>query len=278
MALLQQAVSQASSRLPDRPEFEVASVRQTQGVGARAGFACQGSDGIIVLENAAVPSNVPRGRCVGEIGLGELVALAYGVQRRHVVGVPPQMGQPFQSFQITAEAPDRGDAIVAQFRPLLQTLLETRFQLKFHRERQESQQFVLSVDKRGHKLRPASGPEELPRMGPPDGGQPGITIRGKSEISKLADFLFAMVGFPVLDRTGLTGVFDYTLKLNMVAGQRGDAIGVRGTGGGGGSITVTEFDPPVSIALQEQLGLHLESQKLPVDMLVIDRVERPSEN
>jgi uncharacterized protein (TIGR03435 family) len=110
-------------------------------------------------------------------------------------------------------------------------------------------------------------------------GPLGIAIKGTSELHKLADFLVAMVGFPVLNGTGDSGIYEYTLRLNMVEGQRGGGNGVRGAGGGGeGNISVTQFDPPVSIALQEQLGLQLDLEKIPTEVIVIDQAERPEEN
>jgi uncharacterized protein (TIGR03435 family) len=261
--------------VPPRLEFEVASVKLT--TERSGGLACQGIDGT-ASEGNAPSSNVTggaRGRCVGRGGLRQLVALAYGVSTRNVIGNEGWAGPPFPVFQIEAKAPDTATATTAQLRQMLQGLLVVRFKLKSHREIQESQQSVLTVSRSGHKLQPTSDPEEPPRLAPP-----GLLIRGKSEVGKLADFLIAMVGFPVVDRTGLAGRFDYALRLNIVAGQRGEGGGGggRGGGGGGGGISVTEFDPPISVALQDQLGLRLESQKVSVEMLIIDEAEKPSEN
>jgi uncharacterized protein (TIGR03435 family) len=262
-----------NSAVPPRLEFDVASVRLT--TERSGGLACQGIDGI-ASEGNAPSANVTgsaRGRCVGRGGLRQLVALAYGVPTRNVIGNAGWAGPPFPVLQLEAKAPDTATATTAQLRQMLQALLAERFKLKSHRETQESQQYVLTVPRSGHKLQPTSDPEQPPRLTPP-----GLTIRGKSEVGKLAEFLIAMVGFPVLDRTGLAGMFDYTLQLNIVAGQRGEVGGVRGAGGGGGGVSVTEFDPPVSVALQEQLGLRLELQKVSVEMLIIDEAEKPSEN
>jgi uncharacterized protein (TIGR03435 family) len=261
----------------ERLAFEVASVKlaadannpvSIPGPGQRGGgLVCQGIDSSSSVTGAA------RGRCVGRGGLRALVAGAYGVPPRNVIGDAGFAGPPFPVFQIEGKAQDPATATTAQLRQMFQTLLTERFKLKSHRETQESQQYVLAVARSGHKLQPTAGPEQLPRLAPP-----GLTIRGKSEIAKLAEFLVAMVGFPVLDRTSLAGMFDYTLTLNIVAGQRGGGGGIRGAGGGGGGISVTEFDPPVSIALQEQLGLSLEMQKVSVEVIVIDGAEMPSEN
>jgi uncharacterized protein (TIGR03435 family) len=192
--------------------------------------------------------------------------------------------QAFQLYQIDAQAADLSKTTTEQLKQMLQSLLADRFQLAFHRVMQQSQEYVLRVTRDGPKFRAVSGTEEPPRMVPSGGGPLSMTIRGKSEIGKFADFLTAFVGFPVVDRTAITGMHEYSLRLNMVPGQRGGGgggTGLRGGGGGAGGgveISVTEFDPPVSVALQEQLGLRLDREDTIVETLVIDRVERPSEN
>jgi uncharacterized protein (TIGR03435 family) len=280
--LQQQPVTTAPSTLK-RLEFEVASVRLlSEGVpnpGAR--FGCRGANGVISPESSAPPTNVPEGRCVGEIGLQPLVALAYNIPRRYVSGRTNWSGQPFQLIQINAKAPDPATIVTMEhLRQMLQSLLAERFKLEFHRQKQESQEHLLRVARDGIKFKPASGPEEPPRMLPSGLGQPGITIRGKSEMVAFARFLTSIVGFPVIDQTAISGIHDYSLGLNIVPGQRGGDVGVRGAGGGGGAgnISVTEFDPPVSIALQEQLGLRLDRDVISVEMFIIDRADKPSEN
>ena len=62
-------------------------------------------------------------------------------------------------------------------------------------------------------------------------------------------------------------------------GQRGQEVGVRGAGGGGaGTVSVTDYDPPVSVALQEQMGLRLDREETMIEMIIIDRAEKPTEN
>jgi uncharacterized protein (TIGR03435 family) len=277
VALLQQAVAPPPVT-PKRFEFEVASIKpRPEGVRGGNGFACQGSDGIVALEGALqTPAGVPRGRCVGQTNLAQLVSIAYGVPRRNVSGGPEWMQQPLQGFVIEAKALDPGSATAEQLRQMLQTLLSDRFKLKIHRSSQELQQYVLRVAKNGLKLKASSNPTEVPHLVP---SGLGITIKGTSDLRRLADFLVAMVGFPVLDGTSDSGIYDYTLRLNMVEGQRGGGNGVRGAGGAGaGNISVTEFDPPVSTALQEQLGLQIDMEKVPTEVIVIDQAERPEEN
>ena len=196
VALLQQSVAAPVTVTPKRLEFEVVSIKpRPEGVRGGNGFACQGTDGIVSLAGAPQTSGgVPRGRCVGQIGLPQLVSVAYGVPRQNVSG-----GQSFQGFVIEAKALDPGSATSEQLRRMLQTLLSDRFKLKTHRQQQELQQYVLRVARNGLKLKTASGPAEAPHIVPSDTGRLGMTIKGTSELHKLADFIVAMVGFPVLD-------------------------------------------------------------------------------
>jgi uncharacterized protein (TIGR03435 family) len=236
---------------------------------------------VISLESPGPPTNLPEGRCVGEIGLQPLVALAYNHPRRYVSGGTEWSGQPFQLIQINAKAPDPAVSVtMEQLREMLRSLLADRFKLEFHRQQRESQEYLLRVARDGIKFKPASGPEEPPRMVPSGVGPLTIAIRGKSEMGAFARFLTTIVGFPAADQTAISGIHDYSLSLNIVPGQRGGNVGVRGAGGGGGTgnISVTEFDPPISIALQEQLGLRLDREEIAVEMFIIDRAEKPSEN
>lgn len=264
-----------------RLEFEVAAVRPLPaGIpNPAARFACRGVDGMVSMDGGAPSATVPQGRCVGDIGLTPLIALAYGVQRRYVSGGPDWMRQQsFQLYQINAQAANPAKATADQLKQMLQSLLADRFQLAVHREKRQSQEYVLRIARNGPKFKAVSGEEEAPHIIASDVGQPNITIRGKSEMGKFAPFLASFVGFPVVDKTAIVGMHEYLLRLNIVPGQRGGGVGVRGAGGGAGTISVTEFDPPVSIALQEQLGLRLDQEDITVEVIIIDRAEKPSEN
>jgi uncharacterized protein (TIGR03435 family) len=229
-------------------------------------------------------AGIPEGRCVGEVAFEQLVALAYNVPRRYVSyvsGRPEWIRTPFQLIQINAKAADPATSVsVEQLREMLRSLLADRFKLEFHREKQQAQEYLLRVARDGPKFKPAAGPEEPPRIVPSGPGQPAITIRGKSGMGAFVRFLTNIVGFPVIDATGISGIHEYSLRLNIVPGQRGGGVGVRGAGGGGGnsSVSVTEFEPPISVALQEQLGLRLDREEITVEAMIIDHAEQPSEN
>jgi bla regulator protein blaR1 len=170
-----------------------------------------------------------------------------------------------------------------QMRERVRALLAERFQLTLHRETKEQSVYALVVAKSGSKLQASqtqasqtkevTGPRgPMMRMGRGDLSGQGV------QLDMLTRTLSSQLGRTVIDRTGLTGNFDFTLTWTPEPGQ---SVGPPG----GGPPPGVEAPPPpdpngpsVFTALQEQLGLRLESQKGPVEMLVIDRVEKPSEN
>jgi uncharacterized protein (TIGR03435 family) len=132
------------------------------------------------------------------------------------------------------------------------------------------------IGKNGFKLQEsdtkgAPGPRGMMRMG--RGQFTGQAV----QLRMLTQALSSQLGRPVIDRTGLTGSYDFKLEWTPDPGQSGPF-------GGGGPPGADAPPPPdpngpsLFTAVQEQLGLRLESQKGPVEMLVIDRVEKPSEN
>jgi uncharacterized protein (TIGR03435 family) len=159
------------------------------------------------------------------------------------------------------------------FRLMLRDLLADRFQLKLRNATQELPVYALVVAKGGSKLRPSSGGNGLQMT---SGGMGEIHFQG-TPMSTLAATLTWMVDRPVLDRTGLTGIYDLSLNWTPDEGQ----IQVYRQAGSASASSADARDvsgPSLFTALQEQLGLRLESAKGPVDILVVDRAEKPSEN
>jgi uncharacterized protein (TIGR03435 family) len=165
-----------------------------------------------------------------------------------------------------------------QMRERLRALLADRFQLTLHRETKEQSVYALVVAKSGSKLQAAQQQEGTGPRGP-------MMRMGRGELSgqgvaldMLTRTLSSQLGRTVIDRTGLKGNFDFKLTWTPDPGQSA------GPPGGGPPPGVDAPPPPdpngpsVFTALQEQLGLRLESQKGPVEMLVIDHVEKASEN
>jgi len=166
--------------------------------------------------------------------------------------------------------------------PMLQALLEDRFRLKVHRETKEGSIFELTAAKGGSKLRPlqegscvAADPNSPPRplapaQKPPCGVlMPGANTANRTmtidavgaPIALLTRTLTLMLGRPVLDKTGIAGLLDAFHLEYVREDAAADATG-----------------PSIFTSLQEQLGLKLEAAKGPVEVLVIDHVERPTEN
>ena len=150
-------------------------------------------------------------------------------------------------------------------RPKLQSLLAERFKLSLHRETREQPLYALVVGKSGTKFQRANGNFGGLRI-----GRTQLTGSGAT-LEMLTTALANQLGRPVLDRTGLEGTFDFKLEWAAQAGASplpgGDALPPADANG-----------PSIFTALQEQLGLKLESTKGSVEVLVIDHVERPSEN
>jgi bla regulator protein blaR1 len=235
-------------------KFEVASIKRNAGNDKRRMFQVQ-----------------PGGRLNATgFTVKMLIAQAYNVQEFQISGGPGWIAS--DPFDIVAKAEDGGPDRLSmeQLRPMLQALLEERFQLKIRREAKEMPVYSLVVGKNGPKLE-ASTSERGPmvRMGR------GQLIGTKAPMSQLAGTLSRMVGRPIIDKTGLKGEYDFKLEWTPEPGQ-GDAPF---------EMKPKEALPPVDsngpslfTAIQEQLGLRLESQKAPGEVIVIDRVEKPSEN
>jgi uncharacterized protein (TIGR03435 family) len=170
-----------------------------------------------------------------------------------------------------------------QMRERLRALLADRFQLTVHRESKEQSVYVLVVAKNGPKLQEAQTKEAQTKEGT---GPRGPMMRmGRGELSgqgvpldMLTRTLSNQLGRTVIDRTGLKGNFDFKLTWTPDPGQSATPLGGAPPPGADAPPPPDPNGPSVFTALQEQLGLRLESQRGPVEMLVIDRVEKPSEN
>jgi uncharacterized protein (TIGR03435 family) len=174
-------------------------------------------------------------------------------------------------YDVSAVAPDP-NVSRDDFSIMMQNLLKDRFALRVHTETHEARVYVLLPAKNGMKL-PDARPEPCiyGRRVPDANAQSGCAamdvtpesiMNEKVSMQWFASVLAGVLGQPVLDRTGFTGSFKVHLEFAPVS-----------PGGDTGSTT-----PSIFTALEEQLGLRLESQKGSEEVLVIDHVERPSEN
>jgi uncharacterized protein (TIGR03435 family) len=147
-------------------------------------------------------------------------------------------------------------------RKMVQALLADRFKLVMHAETRELPLYALVVAKGGAKLGPAKETGTTVNH-----GRGHIEVQGANSIALLAEELSQEVGRDVIDRSGIQGRYD--LKLIFAPDDRTPDLA---------SSSSTDSGPSIFTALQEQLGLKLEPQKGPVEVLVVDHVEMPSEN
>jgi uncharacterized protein (TIGR03435 family) len=202
--------------------------------------------------------------------LSELISFAYRVHAAQITGAPEWVES--AKYDITAQPQAEGTPNERQLRAMVQKLLEDRFRLTVTRGTKELPVYVLAVGKGGHKLTPNDrSPNGLPTL---FFKGPGILPALNAGMADLASVMQSVVlDRPVVDKTELTGRFDFTLNWTPDDSQ------FRGLGGRPPAPSNDPNAPPgLFTAIQEQLGLRLESTRAPVEVLVVDRVERPSDN
>jgi uncharacterized protein (TIGR03435 family) len=283
-----------------------------------SGFGCRGVDGKRVApfgEMGEPEFVIPMGRCAGTAVVASLVDFAYNVPHRYgpkvpdwaVTGTPTQLQIPSPDgsvrainafvkaiFQINAVADNPSSTTSAQLRQMVQTMLTKRFKLESHRETQEVSGYVLSVGNAPLKLKEVSGDPTPLNVDFSNPGRP--TVRGRSTIDQFASLVMGFTnpvgyvdkGVPayVANRTGLTGIYEWEFVLPIPGGSDR-----RGGGPAGANATPNPPSGPRSVAqrfawrgpamaeaVEDQLGLRMQLQKLPVEVLVIDRIEMPSSN
>jgi len=303
LAMLQQntAIKPAS---PQRLKFAADSVRPAPPRYFTAdefyGFACRGIDGTKAAEfgNGADPAvHTPQGRCVGNVTqMRYLIRYAYGLSAYQLRFSPDASEVGSQVYDIQAIADDPRSATIEQLRMMLQTMLEDRFKLESHRESPEVPGYALVLSKTAHNLKEAPGPEVGPRMFYNENRQ--MVVKGTTTLDTLAQWLANTgnggIGLaPVVNRTGLTGIYDYEFV------RTGGGSGGRGGGNSrnppnpglgpeeyaryvaqvrGQNYIAEDRAEAISDAMQDQLGLKLQAEKLTADVMVIDKLEKLSPN
>jgi uncharacterized protein (TIGR03435 family) len=278
-AALVLAQSPAAASAP-APAFEVVSIKPNKG-------------GMGVMIRMA-----PGGRFEAtNITVKLLLEEAYHVKDSQISGAPGWLdaehydinAKPEDSFA-DAERKLSRDGRIAQHRLMLQSLLADRFKLTLHRDTKELPVYALVVGKNGPKIHEVavdppsdSGPPKLPEPGGPL-PKSGIWMRERGQIEvtganlgAFANVLSMQLGRIVVDKTELKGNYEFTLKWTPDEGQ-GQMFKGAGEPPRDGAPPPDASGPTIFTAVQEQLGLKLESQKGPVGTLVIDHVEKPSEN
>jgi bla regulator protein BlaR1 len=209
----------------------------------------------------------PGGRfSTSNVSLKLLIQQAYNVKAFQISGGPGWIDS--ERYDLVAKA-DGDISGPAQLRPLLQKLLADRFQLTIHHDTKELPVYALVVGKNGPKFKEsvANGPGPNIRMGR------GVIDGQGMGMEMLASQVSGQLGRTVIDRTGLKGQYEIKLEFTPEgSSQRGPADGPEA------SPPPDPTGPSIFTALQEQLGLKLESSKGPVEIIIIDRAEKPTEN
>lgn len=283
----------AFAQQTDGPLFEVASIKPAEGPIMLAGGGMQMRDG----RGGGPGTSDPGLITLNNQSLRDLIATAYNMKRYQVSG-PAWLDS--QRFDIVAKVPD--GATKEQMPAMWQHLLKERFGLKVHHDLSEMPMYALVVAKNGPKLKESEDQSADTAQTPPPGPRPhsmarpgalmmmrmpgrmrmmgtGVTMAG------LVDNLVRMEDRPVVDQTGLTKKYDITLDFSQegIGAMRGMPVPPPGMEKAppGGEMKAPESVDSASLpaALQEQLGLKLEAKKGPVDLLVIDHIEKtPTEN
>lgn len=265
------------AQTPTSPTFEAASVKPNTGPSSGNGTV-RLLPGRVRAENALVRF---------------LIQNAYGVKPFEIAGGPSWIDR--ERYDVEAEAAgDPGDRVILR---MLQSLLEQRFHLQVHHQTREAPVYILHAAKGGLKVTaPKDGDcvttgQDQPPVAPGPGltgaqpcgrlmvriKMPNAQMTGAQvQMADVARVLANLLWRPVLDRTGYSGKFNLTVEfaadhaIGLLSGPyRPDAAPPAPLEPGGVSVFT---------ALQEEAGLKLEAGKGPVDVLVIDRIEKPSAN
>lgn len=218
----------------------------------------------VVSIKAAAPTDpmgdfpVPGTLTVGNRTLHQIILEVYRLKTYQLEGGPAWINSDHYNIVGKTTFP----ATIGQMFPMLIPLLEDRFQLKIHRETREHKQYALVVAKGGPKMALAS--DKAHGFSNP----PGRIIANRMTMAYLANYLSSEVDCPVVNETGLEGEYHFTLTYNENPKPLapGEIVGAPDPG-----------TAPLAIAIQS-LGLRLEARKGPMEVVVIDHVQKPALN
>jgi uncharacterized protein (TIGR03435 family) len=230
-----------------QPSFEVASVRT-------APFSKGGGEHELGANIQTTPGSVT----MRSVTLKTAVAWAYKVMETQVQG-PAWVG--FDRFDIAAKTPEPAKEEV--LRVMLQPVLAERFELTVHRQTKEMQAYLLQVAKGGPKFHESEAAGDFAVE--PNKERMSVSVH-RASISQLVDLLSRVLQTPIVDSTGLTARYDVTLDLSKYMQDMRPADGIPDVVG----ILMT--------GLQQELGLKLESKKMPIDLVVIDQARKIPES
>lgn len=233
------------------PSFEVATIKPSKPDAQGKGIG--GPPGRFMMKNTT---------------LDDMLMFAYRLHTKQIVGGPEWLGT--EKFDVEARPDTPGEANETQNRTMVRKMLVSRFNLKFHDEKRDLSAFVLSVARGGPKLEKSEDP--------PDQNSAfyfrglGDLIFRNMNMTTFSSWLQTVLDRPVVDHTGLDSRYSGKLKWNPDESQF--AI----FGAPPHPSTAPDAPPPLGEAIQQQLGLKLEVDKVPVSVMVIDHVDKPSEN
>lgn len=237
------------------PTFEVATIKPSDP--ARSGQ-------IVTLRGAEVITT--------NTTVHDLINLAYWLHPKQLTGGPAWTES--EKYDMAGKPDAPGQPSVDQMKMMIQKLLADRFQLKFHFEKRDLSAYAIRITNAGAKIiRSQDDPKGYPgwNFGRNAAGTT-LTFRN-SPMSQVTAILQNFLDKPVVDQSGLSERYDFTLTFTLDPAQMARL--------GGPPISAADNPdaaPDVFTAFQQQLGLKLESTKAPVDVMVIDKVEKPSEN
>ena len=226
------------------PQFEVAVIKPADPNNESYGFHTSGRQ--VFIENQS---------------LSKLISFAYAVHQSQIVDAPSWVAHDRFDIRGVPDVPGYPD--LKQYQMMVQKLLTDRFHLQFRRDQRELTVYAITVLKSGSKITKSAGdPDGLPDQTGYGKGGAQIMKFTNNTMSDLALCMQEYLDKPVLDNTGLKGRYDFTLTWtpDMTA------------------VSDTSTAPGVFTAFQEQLGLKLQLTKEPTGVLVVERIERPSDN
>jgi uncharacterized protein (TIGR03435 family) len=235
-----------------RPEFEVASIKLAQGNSEGARIRPLPGDQTYIAEDVPVKL---------------MIKLMFHLCNSQIEGGPHWLDTNLYDVEAKADRPQSIDELHIMF----QNLLVDRFKLRYHEETRVLPAYELVVDKSGIKMTVDNSPERFD-IPPIEQMGPGMTQGTRCPMSHFAWMLSQVLRRPVVDETKLVGFYDFELNWNpYILRNRNMEAAL-------GEHPPTVTGPDIFTALREQLGLRLESHKAPVQVMVIDHVERPSAN
>jgi uncharacterized protein (TIGR03435 family) len=235
------------------PEFDACSIKPSNPAAQGKGITVRGRE--LITMNTST---------------SDLMTFVYGVHARQIQGAPAWLET--EKYDLDGKPNLEGMPNQNQLKSMIQKLLADRFKLTFHREKKELSAYAIQIGKNGPKLTKSQADPS---------GLPGLGFRGLGALNAfnatMADFASLLqstvLDRPVVDQSGLSGHFDFQLNWTPDESQFA-GLGIKVPP----PSDKPDAPPDLDTAMQDQLGLKLGAVKAPVEVLVIDHIEKPSAN